>query len=197
MKRVLDVILVALAITVLFFPLIIIAVLIRLKLGSPVIFSQIRPGLHGKLFTVYKFRTMTNAKDSNGELLPDAERLTHFGSWLRATSLDEFPALFNVLRGDMSLVGPRPLLAEYLPLYSEQQAKRHEVLPGITGLAQISGRNTLLWEEKFNLDLWYVENRSLCLDIKILFLTVKKVIMRDGISAPGEATMPKFKGTNG
>lgn len=168
---------------------------IRRKLGSPVFFRQTRPGLHGQPFQLIKFRTMRDATDAQGNSLPDAERITPFGSFLRSTSLDELPELWNVLKGDMSLVGPRPLLMEYLPLYSTEQARRHEVRPGITGWAQVNGRNALSWEDKFKLDVWYVDNRSLWLDIKILWLTVKKVLLREGISAQGEATMPRFTGT--
>ena len=175
---------------------VILAVLVRQLLGSPVLFMQQRPGLWGKSFNMVKFRTMTQDRAPDGQLLPDAERLTPLGRFLRATSLDELPELWNVLEGDMSLVGPRPLLMEYLPLYTPKQARRHEVRPGITGWAQVNGRNALSWEEKFALDVWYVDNRSLWLDIKILWLTVKKVLLRDGISARGEATMPKFMGNS-
>jgi len=167
-----------------------------LRHGRPVFFSQTRPGLHGKPFRMIKFRTMTNARGPDGELLPDAERLTRLGRFLRSTSLDELPELWNVLRGDMSLVGPRPLLVEYLPLYAPEQARRHEVRPGITGWAQVNGRNALSWEEKFALDVWYVDNQSLWLDLKILWLTVWRVLKRDGISADGEATMPRFRGSS-
>lgn len=173
------------------------AYLVRKKLGSPILFTQIRPGLHGQPFQMMKFRTMTDAKDAQGNLLPDAERLTSFGKFLRSSSLDELPELINVLKGDMSLVGPRPLLMEYLPLYSAEQARRHEAKPGITGWAQINGRNAISWEEKFALDVWYVDNQSLWLDIKILLLTIKKVIIKEGISAEGEATMSKFTGSKG
>lgn len=166
------------------------------KMGSPVLFRQVRPGLNGEPFEMIKFRTMKDAIDALGNPLPDAERLTPFGQFLRSSSLDELPELWNVLKGDMSLVGPRPLLMEYLPLYSAEQARRHEVRPGVTGWAQVNGRNTLSWEDKFKLDVWYVDNRSLWLDIKVLFLTVKKVLVRDGISAEGEATMSKFEGQN-
>lgn len=178
------------------FILIIVSVQVRLKIGSPVIFRQVRPGKSGKPFEMIKFRTMTDERSKDGELLPDAQRLTSFGQFLRSTSLDELPELWNVLKGDMSLVGPRPLLMEYLPLYSDRQARRHEVKPGITGWAQINGRNALSWEEKFELDVWYVENRTLWLDIKILFLTVWQVVKRDGISQDGEATMSRFTGSN-
>ncbi len=168
---------------------------IHKKLGSPVFFRQIRPGLHGKSFQMVKFRTMRDALDSDGKPLPDSERMTPFGSFLRAASLDELPELWNVLKGDMSLVGPRPLLMEYLPLYSAEQARRHEVRPGVTGWAQINGRNALSWEDKFRLDVWYVDNHSFWLDLKILALTVKKVFVREGISAAGEATAARFTGS--
>ena len=169
--------------------------LIRIKLGSPVFFRQLRPGMNGKPFEMVKFRTMTDERGADGELLPDAVRLTPFGRFLRASSLDELPELWNVLKGDMSLVGPRPLLMEYLPLYSPEQARRHEVRPGVTGWAQVNGRNALSWEDKFRLDLWYVNNQSLSLDIRILWLTIRKVLVREGISAAGEATMSKFTGS--
>lgn len=175
--------------------ILLLAVLVRVKLGSPVLFRQVRPGMDGRAFEMAKFRTMTDARDASGDLLPDADRLTGFGQFLRSSSLDELPELWNVLKGDMSLVGPRPLLMEYLPLYSPRQARRHEVRPGITGWAQINGRNALSWEEKFELDVWYVENRTLWLDIKILFLTVWKVVKRDDISQEGEVTMSKFTGS--
>ena len=168
--------------------------LVRFKFGSPVMFKQQRPGLFGKPFYIYKFRTMNNHKNDKGELLPDAERLTSFGNWLRFTSLDELPSLWNVIKGEMSLVGPRPLLMEYLPLYNTQQARRHELKPGITGWAQVNGRNAINWNEKFKLDVWYVDNQCFCLDVKIILLTIKKVFLRDGVSAKGEATMPKFTG---
>ena len=168
---------------------------INRQMGSPVLFRQTRPGLNGKPFEMIKFRTMKDALDADGNPLPDSERLTAFGQFLRSSSLDELPELWNVLKGDMSLVGPRPLLMEYLPLYSAEQFRRHDVRPGITGWAQINGRNALSWEEKFKLDVWYVDNQSFWLDIKILFLTVKKVLVRDGISADGEATMSKFTGS--
>ena len=168
---------------------------VKKELGSPVLFRQTRPGLHGKPFEMIKFRTMKDATDKEGNALPDSERLTEFGKKLRASSLDELPELWNVLKGDMSLVGPRPLLMEYLPLYSAEQAKRHNVRPGVTGYAQVNGRNSLSWEDKFKLDTWYVEHQSLWLDMKILLKTVKKVIIKDGISADGEATMTKFTGT--
>lgn len=174
--------------------LLLLAWLIRRKLGTPVLFCQMRPGRHGKLFAMYKFRTMRDAADENGKPLPDAERLTPFGRKLRAASLDELPELWNVLKGDMSLVGPRPLLPEYLPLYNAEQSRRHEVRPGITGWAQVNGRNAISWPEKFRLDVWYVDRRSFWLDIKILLLTVKKVFARDGINSEGEATAAKFEG---
>ena len=167
---------------------------IRWKLGSPVFFRQTRPGLHGQPFIMIKFRTMRDAVDEQGNSLPDSERMTSFGKFLRSTSLDELPELWNVLNGEMSLVGPRPLLMEYLPLYSSEQARRHEVRPGITGWAQVNGRNALSWEEKFRLDVWYVDNQSFLLDLKILYLTAKRVLCRDGITAAGEVTMPKFIG---
>ena len=176
--------------------LLLLMLLVRFKLGSPIFFTQARPGLNGKPFTMYKFRTMTDERDAEGNLLPDALRLTGFGKFIRSTSLDEVPALINVLKGEMSLVGPRPLLMEYLPLYTSEQTRRHEVRPGITGWAQVNGRNALSWEEKFELDVWYVDNRSLWLDIKILWLTVIKVIKRDGISQAGNVTMEKFRGNN-
>jgi lipopolysaccharide/colanic/teichoic acid biosynthesis glycosyltransferase len=169
-----------------------VALLVRVKLGSPVFFCQKRPGLHGAIFEMVKFRTMTDARDASGKLLPDAERLTAFGKWLRASSLDELPELWNVLRGEMSLVGPRPLLVQYLDRYTPRQARRHEVKPGITGLAQVMGRNALSWEEKFEWDVRYVEQRSMWLDVRILALTIKAMLFRHGISASGDATMPEF-----
>ncbi|WP_284702829.1 sugar transferase [Peribacillus simplex] len=177
--------------------IIIIAILVRLKLGSPVIFKQQRPGLHGNSFFVFKFRTMTDERDENGELLPDHVRLTLFGQVLRNLSLDELPQLINVLKGDISLVGPRPLLIEYLELFTPEQARRHEVRPGITGWAQVNGRNAISWEDKFKLDVWYVDNRSFWLDMKILFMTVLKVFNSEGISQTGHVTMEKFKGSKG
>jgi len=176
--------------------LLIIALIIRLKLGSPVIFSQERPGLNGRIFKMYKFRTMKNSFDKNGDPLPDEQRMTRIGSILRSTSLDELPELINVLLGQMSLVGPRPLLVEYLPLYNQEQARRHEMRPGITGWAQINGRNSLSWEEKFQFDVWYVDNHSLWLDLKIVILTFKKVLWRDGITAVGTVSAEKFKGSS-
>lgn len=179
-----------------FSPVILVLMLfVRLKLGSPIFFRQVRAGLNGKPFEMIKFRTMLDAADLHGTPLPDSERITSFGSFLRSTSLDELPGLWNVLKGDMRLVGPRPLLVDYLPLYSSEQYRRHEVRPGITGWAQINGRNALSWEEKFKLDIWYVDNQSFWLDLKIIFLTIKKVLIRDGISAKGEATMSKFTGS--
>lgn len=195
-KRFFD-FLIALTTLIILSPVIIItAILISFKLGSPILFTQDRPGLNGKIFKMMKFRSMLDAFDSNGNLLPDEERMTKFGALLRSTSLDELPGLINVLKGDMSLVGPRPLLVEYLPLYNEEQAKRHNVRPGITGWAQVNGRNAISWEDKFKLDVWYVQNQSLLLDLKILLLTVKKVFVREGISADGEVTMTRFKGTH-
>lgn len=196
MKRIFDLI-VVIAGLMLIWPLIVLLVLlVRIKLGAPVFFRQVRPGIHGKPFLIYKFRTMTNESDAQGNLLPDDKRLTTFGKFLRSTSLDELPELINVIKGEMSLVGSRPLLMEYLPLYTKEQARRHEVRPGITGWAQVNGRNSLSWEERFKLDVWYVENQSMWLDVKILFLTIKKVLFREGISAKGESTMPKFRGND-
>jgi len=178
-------------------PLSILALIIRWQLGSPVLFIQERPGLHGKPFKIFKLRTMSDERDVEGEPLPDADRLTGLGRFLRVFSLDELPELFNVLRGDMSLVGPRPLLMEYLGAYTPEQARRHEVLPGVTGWAQVNGRNALSWEEKFRLDVWYVDHRTFWLDLKILWLTVKAVVTRKGISQEGRATMDKFRGSAG
>jgi lipopolysaccharide/colanic/teichoic acid biosynthesis glycosyltransferase len=193
LKRSFDVIFVVLT-SPIWVPLIAaVAILVRVNLGRPVLFRQRRPGWKGKVFEMYKFRTMTYARDPAGRPLPDAERLTAFGRWLRAASLDELPEIWNVLRGDMSLVGPRPLLVEYLGRYTPQQARRHDVRPGLTGLAQVMGRNALGWDEKFDWDVRYVETRSFGLDLRILGLTLKAVILRDGISARGEATMPEFK----
>lgn len=174
----------------------VVAIQIRRRLGAPVFFRQTRPGRHGKPFQMVKFRTMLNAVDSKGIPLPDSERMTPFGQFLRSSSMDELPELWNVLKGEMSLVGPRPLLMEYLPLYSQEQYRRHEVRPGVTGWAQVNGRNTVSWKDKFRLDVWYVDNRSFWLDLKILFLTVKKVLVRDGISGKGEVTMSKFTGNS-
>lgn len=178
-------------------PMLVIGLLISINMGAPVIFSQVRPGLKGRPFRMVKFRTMRNARDAQGRDLPDAERLTALGQFLRKTSLDELPELWNVLKGEMSLVGPRPLLMEYLPLYSPEQARRHEVRPGVTGWAQVNGRNAITWEEKFRLDVWYVDNQSFLLDLKILWMTVQKVLKREGISAAGEATMSRFTGSQG
>ena len=194
MKRLFDVLLSLGMLSVFAAPLLLLCALVRLRLGGPVLFHQIRPGLHGMPFRMVKFRSMTDERGPDGELLPDAMRLTPFGRFLRASSLDELPELWNVLRGEMSLVGPRPLLMEYLPLYSPEQARRHEVRPGITGWAQVNGRNAVSWDERFRLDVWYVDHRSLWLDLKILWLTVRKVVVREGISAQGEATMPRFTG---
>jgi len=174
----------------------VVAVLVRVKLGSPIIFKQERPGLNEKIFTLYKFRSMTDERDENGELLPDSVRLTKFGKFLRSTSLDELPELFNILKGDMSIIGPRPLLVQYLPLYDEHQRRRHEVRPGLSGLAQVNGRNAISWEEKFNLDIEYVNNISFILDWKIIFLTIKKVFVREGISSDTSVTMEPFQGNN-
>ena len=195
-KRVFDAMAALLALCLLSPVLVLVAWLIRRKLGSPVLFQQIRPGRYGQPFKMVKFRTMRDAIDADGNPLPDSERMTPFGSMLRSSSLDELPELWNVLKGEMSLVGPRPLLMEYLPLYSKEQARRHEVRPGVTGWAQINGRNALSWEEKFKLDVWYVNNQSLWLDLKILLLTVKKVFVREGISGEGEVTMSKFAGSS-
>lgn len=194
-KRLLDILLSGLALIVLSPVLLVTAVLVRSKLGSPVIFCQPRPGKDGKIFNLYKFRSMTDQRDENGGLLPDEVRLTKFGRLLRATSLDELPELWNILRGDMSIVGPRPLLVRYLPLYNEEQKHRHDVRPGLTGWAQVNGRNAISWEEKFRLDVWYVEHLSFTLDVKTVFLTVKKVFCREGISSETAATMEEFKGT--
>ena len=196
MKRIVDILVSFFGIVLLTPIFLLVAFLIRKNLGSPVIFSQIRPGIDGKPFKMYKFRSMKNAIDTSGNPLPDAERLTPFGQKLRSTSLDELPELWNVLKGDMSLVGPRPLLMEYLPLYDKEQYRRHEMRPGITGWAQINGRNAISWEDKFKLDVWYVDNQSLKLDLKILLLTIKKVFIKEGISSSGEVTTSKFTGSN-
>jgi len=195
-KRVFDIIVSALVLTLGAPILALIALLVRAKLGAPVLFVQMRPGLHGAPFPMRKFRSMTDARDANGALLDDAQRLPPFGQWLRSTSLDELPELWNVLVGDMSLVGPRPLLMEYMPLYSREQARRHEVRPGLTGWAQVNGRNALSWEERFRLDVWYVDHRSFLLDLKILALSVAKIVKREGIAHDGAATMPKFLGSS-
>jgi len=192
-KRPMDIILSLIAIIVLSPLMVIIALLVRIKLGSPIIFKQKRPGLNEKIFTIYKFRTMTDERDENGELLPDSVRLTSFGKFLRSTSLDELPELFNILKGDMSVVGPRPLLVEYLPLYNENQKQRHDVRPGLSGWAQVNGRNAISWEDKFHLDIEYVNNVSFLLDWKIIFLTIKKVILREGINSEHAATMEPFQ----
>ncbi len=195
MKRFFDLFVALLLVLLFAIPLMLIVLLIHCKLGSPVLFRQMRSGLQGKPFIMIKFRTMSNECGPDGKILPDIQRLTPFGQFLRVTSFDELPELWNVLKGDMSLVGPRPLLIEYLPLYTKEQARRHDLRPGITGWAQVNGRNTISWEEKFKLDVWYVDNRSFWLDLKILWLTLLKVFKRDGISAQGEATMTKFTGT--
>lgn len=197
MKRLLDLVLALAAILLLALPLLFVAWQIRRKLGSPVLFRQVRPGLRGVPFEMVKFRTMTNQRGPDGALLPDAQRLTRFGRLLRSTSIDELPELWNVLKGDMSLVGPRPLLMQYLPLYSPQQARRHEVRPGITGWAQVNGRNALCWEERFRLDVWYVDNHSFLLDLRILVMTLKRVFQASGINQPGQATMTPFLGSGG
>ena len=196
MKRIIDFLIALWALLFLLPVILVVAIFIRFKLGSPILFTQDRPGLNGKVFKMMKFRSMLDAKDKHGNLLPDNERMTKFGAFLRSTSLDELPGLFNVIKGDMSLVGPRPLLVQYLPLYNSEQAKRHNVRPGITGWAQVNGRNAIGWDEKFKLDVWYVENQSFLLDMKILLLTVKKVFIREGISADGHVTIEPFKGSN-
>jgi len=196
MKRIFDLVVTFFGLLLLLPVITLTALILISNLGLPIFFKQSRPGLNRKIFNIYKFRTMTNERDKDGILLSDEARLTKFGKFLRSTSLDELPSLWNVLKSDMSLVGPRPLLLEYLPLYSTQQARRHEVKPGITGWAQVNGRNAITWGEKFDLDVWYVDNQSIGLDIKILWLTVKKVIMRDGINQVGQSTMEKFKGND-
>ncbi|ENW03383.1 sugar transferase [Acinetobacter beijerinckii] len=196
LKRLLDIVIASTALILLSPLYFYVAHKVKKNLGSPVLFRQVRPGLHGNPFEMIKFRTMKDAIDEQGNSLPDSERLTPFGKMLRSTSLDEMPELWNVIKGDMSIVGPRPLLMEYLPLYNNKQAKRHDVRPGMTGYAQVNGRNAISWEQKFKLDTWYVENRSLWLDFKIMLQTVKKVITKDDISEAGEATMSKFTGTN-
>ena len=195
LKRLMDIFCSLLALVLLFPFLLVLVLLVRFKLGSPIFFRQVRPGRNGVPFKMIKFRSMTDERDAMGNLLPDSERLTSFGKLLRSSSLDELPELWNVLKGDMSLVGPRPLLMEYLPLYSKEQYRRHDARPGVTGWAQVNGRNAISWEDKFRLDVWYVDNQSLWLDVKILFLTVKKVLVRDGISGEGEVTMSKFTGS--
>ena len=195
MKRVFDFSLAFVLIFLLILPLLFIALLVRWRLGAPVLFRQQRPGYRGRPFWLLKFRTMTNAHDDNGALLPDAERLTPLGRWLRSTSIDELPGLINILRGEMSFIGPRPLLIQYLPLYSPEQARRHNVKPGFSGWAQINGRNALSWEDKFRLDVWYVDHQAFLLDLRIFLITIWKVFRRDGISAPGEATIAPFTGS--
>jgi lipopolysaccharide/colanic/teichoic acid biosynthesis glycosyltransferase len=195
-KRLFDISISGLVFIVLLPVMLITALMVAIFLGRPVFFSQRRPGYLGKPFNIYKFRSMNNQRDLNGNLLADNERLTRFGKWLRSTSADELPTLWNVLRGNMSLVGPRPLLMEYLPLYSKEQARRHLVRPGITGWSQVNGRNAISWPDKFYLDVWYVDNQSFFLDLKILFLTIQKVFIREGINAEGEATMTKFTGNS-
>ncbi|MDP3377318.1 MAG: sugar transferase [Brevundimonas sp.] len=193
-KRLFDVLASAGGLVVLSPVLLVLWLVVRRRMGSPALFRQMRPGLHGQPFEMIKFRTMRDATGPDGQPLPDAERLTDFGRWLRATSLDELPELWNVLKGQMSLVGPRPLLMEYLPLYTPEQARRHDVRPGITGWAQINGRNAVGWDQKFALDTWYVDRHTLWLDVKIIALTLRRIVQRDGISAPGSATMEKFEG---
>lgn len=193
-KRILDIIIASIALIILSPLYFYVAHKVRKNLGSPVIFRQVRPGLNGKPFEMIKFRTMTDERDPEGNLLPNEQRLPRFGKMLRATSLDEMPELWNVIKGDMSIVGPRPLLMDYLPLYNEQQAKRHNVRPGMTGYAQVNGRNSISWEEKFKLDTWYVENQSIWLDFKIMFQTVKKVLVKEGINQSEEVTMTRFMG---
>ena len=194
LKRLLDIIIASIALILLSPLYAVVAYKVKKNLGSPVLFRQVRSGLHGKPFEMIKFRTMKDAVDEQGNPLPDSERLTPFGQMLRSTSLDEMPELWNVIKGDMSIVGPRPLLMEYLPLYSPEQAKRHDVRPGMTGHAQVNGRNAIGWEEKFKLDTWYVENQSIWLDFKIMFKTIHKVLVKDDINAEGDVTMPKFTG---
>lgn len=194
-KRLFDLFVSLTLLFLLVLPMAILGLLVRLKLGSPVLFRQTRPGVNAQPFAMIKFRTMTNQRGINGELMPDAMRLTKFGKFLRLSSLDELPELWNVLKGEMSIVGPRPLLMEYLPLYTKEQARRHEVRPGITGWAQVNGRNAISWEEKFKLDVWYVDNKTIWLDIRILWLTILKVLKCEGVSAQGEATMSKFTGS--
>ena len=194
MKRFFDLIFSSILLLVLFLPLLVISLLVYFKLGNPVFFTQVRPGIYGKPFMLVKFRSMTNARHPSGILFSDSQRLTPFGRWLRSTSIDELPELINILRGEMSFIGPRPLLMQYLPLYSSEQARRHDVKPGFTGWAQINGRNAISWEEKFRMDVWYVDNQSFMLDLRILVLTAWKVLCREGISAPGEATAAPFTG---
>lgn len=194
-KRIIDFLLSLIGIIILSPVLLIVSIMVRTKLGSPILFKQERPGLNGKIFKMYKFRTMTNETDENGELLPDEVRLTKFGKFLRSSSLDELPEMFNILKGDMSIVGPRPLLVKYLPLYSERQSHRHDVRPGLTGYAQVNGRNAISWEEKFELDIFYVNNSSFMVDLMIFFKTIKKVFDREGISSGTCVTMEEFKGS--
>ncbi len=196
-KRCFDAVLAGLSLAILALPMLVIALMVRRKLGTPVLFRQTRPGLGGREFELIKFRSMRETTDAGGEALPDAERMTAFGAWLRRTSLDELPELWNVLRGDMSLVGPRPLLTEYLPLYSQAQRRRHEVRPGITGWAQIHGRNAIDWDEKLQLDVWYVDNRSFWLDLRIIASTVRKVLTAEGVTQDGHVTTEKFRGRSG
>lgn len=193
-KRIIDIFSSLIFLLLFWWLYLIVAILVRIKLGSPILFKQARPGLNEKIFTMYKFRTMTDKKDINGNLLPDKDRLTKFGRFLRSTSLDEIPEFLNILKGDMSLIGPRPLLVKYLERYSEEQLRRHNVRPGISGWAQINGRNAISWEDKFKYDIEYVDNLSFLLDLKIIMLTIKKVLIRDGISQVGNATMEEFKG---
>lgn len=195
-KRVFDLLLACIAMLILAPIIVCVSILVFFNLGSPILFNQTRPGLKSRPFKIYKFRTMLDAYDEHGEPLPDKNRLTRFGKILRSTSLDELPNLWTIIKGDMSIVGPRPLLMEYLPLYNAEQSKRHLVKPGLTGWAQVNGRNAISWQDKFKLDVWYVDNQSLWLDIKIILLTIKKVFFRDNISAKGEATMPKFTGNS-
>lgn len=194
-KRLLDIVLSAAALILFSWLYLILAVMVRIKLGAPVIFRQERPGLRNRIFKLYKFRTMTDERDENGELLPDRDRLTPFGGFLRASSLDELPELWNILKGEMSIVGPRPLLVQYLPLYNEHQARRHEVRPGLTGFAQINGRNAVTWEEKFDMDVQYVDNISFAMDVSIFFKTIMCVLKREGISGENSVTMEAFEGT--
>lgn len=195
LKRAFDLLATTLALLLLALPMAVLFLLVRRKLGRPALFTQERPGLHGRIFRIYKFRTMTEARDAEGRLLPDEARLVPFGQFLRSTSLDELPGLLNVLRGDMSLVGPRPLLVKYLPLYSPEQARRHNVRPGVTGWTQVNGRNALSWEDKFRLDVWYVDHRSFGRDLRILWLTMRTILRREGITAEDSATMPEFTGS--
>ena len=194
LKRLFDLTISLLALLLALPLLVVLTLKVRINLGSPIFFKQSRPGLHSKIFSIYKFRSMTDVRGEDGSLLSDTERLTDFGRFLRSTPLDELPELWNVIKGDMSLVGPRPLLKEYMSLYSTEQLRRHEVRPGVSGWAQVNGRNAITWEEKFKYDVWYVENQSFWLDMKIIWMTIKKVFAREGISADGEATMPKFTG---